>query len=54
MRKHQEEISSKRKEKAAKRAYKAPRLIEFGSVTKLTAGTGTQLPNDGAGGMMNA
>ncbi|HUA35240.1 MAG TPA: lasso RiPP family leader peptide-containing protein [Candidatus Binataceae bacterium] len=53
MRKQQEEISSKRKEKRAKRAYNAPRLIEFGSVTKLTAGTGTSLPNDGASGMMN-
>lgn len=46
MRKEPEEFSSKRKEPKAKRAYQAPRLIEFGSVAKLTAGGGTIAPTD--------
>jgi hypothetical protein len=53
MRKQREEISSKRRDSKAKKAYESPRLIEFGSVTKLTAGFGTVLPNDAGGGMMN-
>jgi hypothetical protein len=31
----------KKKEERAKRRYVRPRLIEYGSVAKLTAGTGT-------------
>jgi hypothetical protein len=46
MRKEREEFSSKRKEPRAKRAYQAPRLIEYGSVAKLTAGGGTVISTD--------
>jgi hypothetical protein len=47
MRKHNEEKSRIRKSAKPKRAYETPRLIEFGSVAKLTAASGTQPPGDG-------
>jgi hypothetical protein len=51
MRKKDEARTQKKNQ--AKRAYESPRLIEFGSVAKLTASTGTQPPSDGpSGGMM--
>jgi hypothetical protein len=46
MRKQSEEKSRLGKSVKAKRAYETPRLIEFGSVAKLTAGSGTNPPND--------
>lgn len=36
----------------AKRPYRAPKLVEFGSVTKLTAENGTILPQDAKADMM--
>ena len=49
MRKHNEEKSRIRKSAKPKRAYETPRLIEFGSVAKLTAASGTLPPADTAG-----
>ncbi|MGH7935043.1 MAG: lasso RiPP family leader peptide-containing protein [Candidatus Binataceae bacterium] len=36
----------------SKRPYASPRLVEYGSVTKLTANNGSITPNDAASGMM--
>jgi hypothetical protein len=46
MRKQNEEKSRVRNSVKAKRVYKTPRLVEFGSVAKLTAGSGNSLPFD--------
>jgi hypothetical protein len=46
MRKQHEEKGRSTGTNRAKRAYESPRLIEYGSVAKLTAGTGTQPPID--------
>ena len=43
------ERRAKKKEERAKRPYVRPRLIEYGSVAKLTASGGSDLPVDGAG-----
>jgi len=37
----------KNKEERAKRPYARPRLIEYGSVAKLTASGGSTTPGDG-------
>jgi hypothetical protein len=46
MRKQHEEKGRTTKNIRAKRAYESPRLIEYGSVAKLTAGNGTSPPID--------
>jgi len=48
MTKSREERAEK-KEERSKRVYVRPRLIEYGSVAKLTASNGSQLPTDGGG-----
>jgi hypothetical protein len=41
--------SPKKKLERAKRRYLSPRLRKYGSVAKLTASGGSQLPTDGGG-----
>lgn len=53
MRKQHEEKSRHTATTGAKRAYQSPRLIEYGSVAKLTAANGTQNPTDGGTGSVN-
>jgi hypothetical protein len=43
------ELPKNKKEERAKRLYSRPRLIEYGSVAKLTASGGSSLPVDGGG-----
>jgi hypothetical protein len=45
------EQRAKEKETRAKRPYVRPRLIEYGSVAKLTASGGTKTPGDGSSTM---
>ncbi|WP_414645328.1 lasso RiPP family leader peptide-containing protein [Candidatus Binatus sp.] len=42
------EQPAKKKEERAKRRYARPRLIKYGSVSKLTASGGSALPVDGS------
>lgn len=43
------EQQTEKKEERAKRPYVRPRLIDYGSVVKLTASNGSSLPTDGGG-----
>jgi hypothetical protein len=46
--------AAKHKEERVKRQYTRPRLIEYGSVAKLTASGGTVSTFDGTVGMMSS
>ncbi len=52
MRKQHEE-KGRTKSLETRRAYQSPRLIEYGSVAKLTATNGTAPPTDGGTGTLN-
>jgi hypothetical protein len=53
MRKQHEEKGRPSNVIGTKRAYRSPKLIEYGSVSKLTATNGTLPPTDGGTGALN-